>query len=68
MRQIARITHARSFSASDSDRLGSIYKSLGSQLGSKTEKRELTIGFAAAGLILLLGAAGTSLRFGGRLP
>ena len=68
MRQIARITHARSFSASDSDRLGSIYKSLGSQLGSKTEKRELTIGFATAGLILLLGAAGTSLRFGGRLP
>jgi len=68
MRQIARITHARSFSASDSDRLGSIYKSLGSQLGSKTEKRQLTIGFATAGLILLLGAAGTSLRLGGRLP
>ena len=68
MRQIARITHARSFSASDADRLGSIYKSLGSALGSKTEKHELTVGFAIAGLILLLGAAGTSLRFGGRLP
>ena len=62
------ITHARAFSASDADRLGSIYKSLGSALGSKTEKRELTVGFAVAGLILLLGAAGTSLRFGGRLP
>ena len=68
MRQIARITHARSFSAGDADRLGSIYKSLGARLGSKTETRELTVGFAAAGLILLLGAAGTSLRLGGRLP
>jgi Ca-activated chloride channel homolog len=68
LRQISRITHARSFAASDADRLGSIYKSLGSSLGSKTEKRELTIGFGIAGLVLLLGAAGTSLRFGGRLP
>jgi Ca-activated chloride channel family protein len=68
MRQIARITHARSFSAGDANRLGSIYTSLGSSLGSKTEKRELTIGFGIAGLVLLLGAAGTSLRFGGRLP
>jgi Ca-activated chloride channel family protein len=68
MRQIARITHARSFSAADADRLGSIYKTLGSSLGSKTEKRELTLGFGIAGLVLLLGAAGTSLRFGGRLP
>jgi Ca-activated chloride channel homolog len=68
LRQISRITHARSFSASDADRLGSIYKSLGAQLGSKTKKSELTVGFAVAGLVLLLGAAGTSLRFGGRLP
>jgi Ca-activated chloride channel family protein len=68
MRQISRITHARSFSAADADQLGSIYKSLGSSLGSKTEKRELTLGFGIAGLLLLLGAAGTSLRFGGRLP
>jgi Ca-activated chloride channel homolog len=68
LRQISRITHARSFAASDADRLGSIYKSLGSSLASKTEKRELTVGFGIAGLVLLLGAAGTSLRFGGRLP
>jgi len=68
LRQISRITHARSFAASDADRLGSIYKSLGSSLGSKIEKRELTVGFGIAGLLLLLGAAGTSLRFGGRLP
>jgi Ca-activated chloride channel family protein len=68
MRQIARITHARSFTAGDADRLGSIYKTLGSSLGSRTDKRELTIGFAVAGLVLLLGAAGTSLRLAGRLP
>jgi Ca-activated chloride channel homolog len=67
MRRIARITHARSFSAAGAQRLGSIYKALGAQIGSKTERRELTIGFGLAGLVLLLGAAGTSLRFG-RLP
>jgi Ca-activated chloride channel family protein len=68
MRQIARITHARSFSAADAGRLNSIYKSLGSSLGSKTEHRELTVGFGLAGLLLLLAAAGTALRFNGRLP
>jgi Ca-activated chloride channel family protein len=68
MRRIARITRARSFTAADSGRLGSIYKALGAQIGSKTERRELTVGFGLAGLVLLLGAAGTSLRFGGRLP
>jgi Ca-activated chloride channel family protein len=68
MRQIARITHARSFNAGDSSRLGSIYKSLGSKLGSRTERRELTVGFVLAGLALLLAAGGLSLRLGGRLP
>jgi Ca-activated chloride channel family protein len=68
LRRISRITHAQSFAVGDADRLRSIYKGLGAQLGSKTERRELTVGFGLAGLILLLGAAGTSLRFGGRLP
>jgi Ca-activated chloride channel family protein len=68
LRRISRISHAQSFAAADADRLRSIYKSLGSQLGSKTERREMTVGFGLAGLVLLLGAAGASLRFGGRLP
>jgi Ca-activated chloride channel family protein len=68
LRQISRITRAQSFTAADSSRLRSIYKGLGSQLGSKPERRELTVGFTVAGMLLLLGAAGTSLRFGGRLP
>jgi Ca-activated chloride channel family protein len=68
LRQISRITHAQSFTAGDAGRLRSIYKALGTQLGSKPQKRELTVGFAVAGMLLLLGAAGTSLRFGGRLP
>lgn len=68
MRRIARITHARSFTATDAGRLGSIYKALGTRIGSKTERRELTVGFGLAGMLLLLGAAGSSLRLGGRLP
>lgn len=68
LRRISRITHGQSFTAQDAGRLSSIYKGLGSQLGSRTVRRELTVGFSIAGLLLLLGAAGTSLRFGGRLP
>jgi Ca-activated chloride channel homolog len=68
LRRISRITHGQSFSAEAAGRLSSIYKGLGSQLASKTEKRELTVGFSIAGLLLLLGAAGASLRLGGRLP
>ncbi len=66
--RIARITRAQSFSAQDAGRLDTIYKRLGSQLGSRSKDQELTAGFAAAGLLLLLGAGLTSVRFGGRLP
>ena len=38
MQQIARTSHGRSFSAEDADGLISIYKGLGTQLGSKTSR------------------------------
>jgi Ca-activated chloride channel family protein len=68
MAQIAQASGGRAFRAEDELRLQSIYKALGSQLGTKDEKRETTVPFAVAGLVLLVGAAGTSMRFGGRLP
>ena len=49
-------------------RLVSIYKGLGTQLGSKTPADDITVAFAAAGLALLLGAGIGSLRWSGRLP
>ena len=68
MRQIARASGGRSFTASDAEGLEAVYERLGSQVGTRAEEREITAGFAAGGLVLLLGAAGTSMRRFGRLP
>ena len=48
--------------------LSSIYKSLGSQLGTETHHHDISSGFAIAGLALLLGAGVGTLALGGRLP
>ena len=58
----------KAFTAEDSGRLSSIYKNLGSQLATKTRKQEASVAFAIAGLVLLLGAAATSVRFRPALP
>ncbi len=68
MAQIARTSGGRTFTAQDANTLSSIYHQLGSQLGTRTQKREITSTFAIAGLALLLGAVLTSLRWAGRLP
>ena len=68
LRQIAKVSGGRAFTAEDSDSLKSIYKTLGSQLGTKTQKKQITATFAIGGLVLLLGAAVSSLRWAGRLP
>jgi Ca-activated chloride channel family protein len=68
MQQIAKVSGGRAFNAQTTDELSSIYKHLGTQLGSVTRKREITYEFAIAALVLLVGAAVTSTRFAGRLP
>jgi Ca-activated chloride channel homolog len=68
LREIARVSGGKAFTAEDSDSLKSIYKTLGSQLGTKSQKKQITASFAIGGLVLLLGAAVSSLRFAGRLP
>jgi Ca-activated chloride channel family protein len=65
---IAQESGGKAFTAGDSGRLSEIYKSLGSQLGSRKRKRQETAAFAIGGLILLLGAAATSVRFAPALP
>ncbi|HWK29167.1 MAG TPA: VWA domain-containing protein [Solirubrobacter sp.] len=66
--QIAQLSGGRAFRAEDSDALDAVYETLGSRIGTRKEKREISAGFAAAGLLLLGGAAFTSLRWRGRLP
>jgi Ca-activated chloride channel family protein len=68
LEQIAEVSGGRAFSAEDDDELSTIYRALGSRLGTKEEKREITSAFAAGGLVLLLGTAAMSIRRGARLP
>jgi Ca-activated chloride channel family protein len=65
---IAQASGGRAFTAQDSSKLSSIYRRLGSQLGTKSQKREVTSSFALLGLGLLLGGAALSVRSRGRLP
>jgi Ca-activated chloride channel homolog len=68
MAEIASVSGGKAFDAQTADQLSSIYRSLGSQLGSVTRQHEVTWKFAVAGLVLLLGAALGSARWSGRLP
>jgi Ca-activated chloride channel family protein len=66
--EIARVSGGRAFTAEDSGRLASIYKALGSQLGTKNTKREVTSSFVLLGLGLLLGGTALGVGTRGRLP
>ena len=68
LKAISEISGGRSFTTGDADQLQSIYKDLGSRLASKKQHREVTAGFAAAGLALLLAAGFVGLPRHGRLP
>lgn len=64
---VASASGGRAFSASSAEGLDAVYERLGSQLGHKTEKREVTAAFAGGGLALLLTGAAMSLAWFGRL-
>jgi Ca-activated chloride channel homolog len=68
MQEIARLSGGTAFNAKSADELSSIYKKLGSQLSTVSRKKEITAWFAAAGVLLLIGAAASSVRWSGRLP
>jgi Ca-activated chloride channel family protein len=68
LREVAEFSGGRAFTAEDADALDTVYETLGSRIGTRKEKREISAGFAAAGLLLLGGALATSLRWRGRLP
>jgi Ca-activated chloride channel family protein len=68
MQAIARASGGRAFNAQTADELSSIYKRLGTQLGSVKRTREITAVFAVAGVVLLIGSAGATTRSSARLP
>ena len=66
--EVARLSGGAAFAAEDAGALDEVYERLGSEIGTREERREISAGFAAAGLLLLAGAMATSLRWRGRLP
>jgi Ca-activated chloride channel family protein len=68
LQEIAQLSGGATFAAEDADALDEVYERLGSQIGTREEKREISAGFAAAGLLLLGGSLAASLRWRGWLP
>jgi Ca-activated chloride channel homolog len=67
LRRIARASGGQAFKVEDSAELERVYKRLGSQVGTKQEKREITSGFAGIGLALLAAGAFAAIRWRGRV-
>jgi Ca-activated chloride channel family protein len=65
--QIASTSGGKSFAVADADTLDGVYRTLGSKIGTKQEKREMTVAFVAGGLVLLLGGFGAGVRTRGQL-
>lgn len=68
LERIARTSGGQAFSAEDADELDAVYERLGSQIGTREERREITAGFAGGAMVLLAAATVLSLRWFGRLP
>jgi Ca-activated chloride channel homolog len=65
--QIARLSGGEAFTAATADRLNAVYAQLGSKIGHKHVKHEVTASVAGGGLVLLLLGSAMSLRWFGRL-
>ena len=65
--QIARASGGATFTAATASGLKQVYEKLGSQLGHKKQKHQVTSSFAGGGLALLVAGAAMSLAWFGRL-
>ena len=68
LREIAESSDGQAFEVEDAAELDGVYERLGSRIGTKDERREISSAFAGAGLLLLLGGLGAGLRWRGRIP
>jgi Ca-activated chloride channel homolog len=68
LQKIAETTGARFFAAPSSDDLKEVYRELGSKIGFVREEQEVTVVFAAAGLLFLVAGAAMSLVWFSRFP
>ena len=65
--EIARISGGKTFTAQSARGLSEVYAKLGSQLGERKQKQQVTSAFAGGGLMLMLAGAAMSLGWFGRL-
>jgi Ca-activated chloride channel family protein len=68
MKRVAQVSGGKFYNVTDSSRLSDIYTRLGRQIGSHEEQRDMSVLFAAAGLMALLAAVGLSVRRAPALP
>jgi Ca-activated chloride channel family protein len=68
LQRIAETTGARFFAAPSSRDLKNIYRELGSKIGFIREEQEITVVFAATGLLFLVAGAAMSLVWFSRFP
>jgi Ca-activated chloride channel family protein len=68
LQRIAETTGGRFFAAPTGDDLEEIYRELGSKIGFVKEKQEITVIFAATGLLFLVAGATMSLTWFSRFP
>ena len=68
LQRIAETTGARFFAAPSNSDLKEVYRELGSKIGLVKEKQEITVVFAATGLLFLVAGAAMSLVWFSRFP
>ena len=68
LQRIASESGGQAFRAEDSDQLDAVYEKLGSQIGTKPEKQEITALFAGGGAAAARRRAAELAAAGGRLP
>ena len=68
LRRVSQITGGQYFGAADQEKLNDVYSRLGSRIGFRQEKREVTAAFAGGGLALMLAGGLLSMMWFGRLP
>ena len=67
LKEVARVSGGKAYTATETDKLKEIYANLGTSLSSRSEKREVTAFFAGGAIALLIAAGSMSLKWFGRL-
>ena len=67
LREIASRSGGEAFAVDDADALGEVYERLGSRIGTREERREVSSAFAGGALVLLLGGLLGGVRWRSRL-